>query len=158
MPLETERKFLTVSDAWRQSCVRSVRLCDGLVAAADGRKVRVRIAGNEAFLTVKGARKGLSREEFEYPIPLEDAEQLIANHCEGRVVTKTRHFVVVDGFTFELDVYDGLLDGIIIAEAELTSPDQIIPRPSWLGEEVTGREEYRKINMLRARADRAVKA
>ena len=158
MPLETERKFLTVSDAWQPSCVRSVKLTDGLIAAADGRKVRVRIAGDEAFLTVKGARKGLSREEFEYPIPLEDAKHLIAHHCEGRVVTKTRHFVVVDGFTFELDVYDGLLDGIIIAEAELTSPDQVIPRPSWLGEEVTGREEYRKINMLRARADLAVKA
>lgn len=151
MPVETERKFLVASGDWRKNCIGTVRLRDGLIASVDGRKVRVRIADDLAVLTVKGARTGFSRDEFEYPNPLADAEQLITRHCEGRVVTKTRHFVLEDGFTFEVDVYDGLLQGITIAEAELSSPDQGFPRPDWLGQEVTGQEEYRKINLLRAR-------
>lgn len=153
MPVEIERKFLTSSDSWRLNCMKSVKLRDGLIAAIDGRKVRVRVADDQAFLTVKGARVGFSRDEFEYPIPVEDADQLLAHHCEGRVVTKTRYFVLEDGFTFEIDVYDGLLAGVIIAEAELSTPDQPFPRPEWLGEEVTGMEEYRKINMVRARTE-----
>lgn len=151
MPREIERKFLVVSDAWRKTCVKTVHLRDGLIAEMDGRKVRVRIAGTQALLNVKGARNGLARDEFEYPIPVADAEYLLANQCTGRVVTKTRHFVVEDGFTFEVDVYDGLLSGVTIAEAELSSPDQEFPRPDWLGEEVTGQERYRKAHMLRER-------
>lgn len=151
MPVEIERKFLTVSDSWRLNCVKSVRLRDGLISAIDGRKVRVRIADDTAFLTVKGARVGLVRDEFENAIPVDDAAHLLAHHCDGRVVAKTRYFVVEDGFTFEVDVYDGLLEGVVIAEAELSFPDEVFPRPAWLGEEVTGKEEYRKINMLRAR-------
>lgn len=151
MPIEIERKFLTRSEDWRRNCVREVRLRDGLLAVAGGRKVRVRIADAEAFLTVKGDRTGFARDEFEYPIPLQDAEHMLQHHCAGRLVTKTRYFVLEDGFTFEVDVYDGLLEGVTIAEAELSDPEQAFPRPSWLGEEITGREEYRKINMLRAR-------
>jgi adenylate cyclase len=155
MPVEIERKFLIVSDEWRRNSMRSVKLQDGLIASVDGRKVRVRIADDQAFLTVKGARSGFSRDEFEYHIPMVDAERLIKHHCDGRVVTKTRHFVLEDGFTFEVDVYDGLLEGVIIAEAELASPEQSFPRPEWLGEEVTGKEEYRKISLLRARCQPA---
>lgn len=155
MPIETERKFLTQSEAWRANCVKSVRLQDGLIATTGGRKVRVRIADDRAYLTVKGARTGISRSEYEYEIPLADAEDLLEHQCEGVVVTKTRHFVVEAGFTFDLDVYEGTLEGVVIAEAELTHPEQDIPRPSWLGEEVTGREEYRKINLLRARQSKA---
>ena len=151
MPIEIERKFLVVSDEWRAAIVKSVRLEDGLIASVGGRKVRVRIADDRATLTVKGARVGLGRDEFEYEIPLADAEALIRDHCEGKVVTKVRHFVQEAGFTFEIDVYDGLLAGIIIAEAELDAADQDFPRPGWLGEEITGREEYRKVNMLKAR-------
>lgn len=151
MAIEIERKFLTISTAWKMKCVKSIRLRDGLIASVNGRKVRVRIADQQAFLTVKGARLGYSRDEFEYEIPILDAERLLERHCEGRVVTKTRHLVEEDGFVFEVDVYDGILEGVTIAEAELSSPDQIFPRPSWLGEEVTGREEFRKINMLRDR-------
>jgi CYTH domain-containing protein len=157
MAIETERKFLTVSTAWEKKCVKSISLRDGLIASVNGRKVRVRIADHQAFLTVKGARVGYSRDEFEYEIPMLDAERLLELHCEGRVVTKTRHLVEEDGFVFEVDVYDGLLEGVTIAEAELSTPEQSFPRPSWLGEEVTGREEFRKINMLRDRLSGASK-
>jgi CYTH domain-containing protein len=151
MAIETERKFLTVSTDWKKNCVKTISLRDGLIASVNGRKVRVRIANQQAFLTVKGARNGYSRDEFEYEIPMLDAERLLELHCEGRIVTKTRHLVEEDGFMFEVDVYDGLLEGVTIAEAELSTPEQCFPRPSWLGEEVTGREEFRKINMLRDR-------
>ncbi len=151
MPVEIERKFLVASDGWKRNTIKSIRLRDGLIAAVDGRKVRVRIADDRGMLTVKGARTGYARDEFEYAIPLVDAEAMLAHHCEGRIVTKTRHLVREEGFTFEVDVYGDLLDGIIIAEAELSFANQTFPRPSWLGEEVTGRSEYKKINMLRAR-------
>lgn len=151
MAVEIEHKFLVQSDAWRNNCVRILRLRDGLIASTAGRKVRVRIADDRGFITVKGARTGNARDEFEYEIALADAEALLAGHCDGMVVSKTRHFVVEHGFTFEVDVYEGLLEGIVIAEAELAYAGQTFPRPPWLGEEVTGRPEYRKATMLRAR-------
>jgi adenylate cyclase len=152
MPVEIERKFLLHSEDWRAMVSHSCRLTDGLVAAApDGRKVRVRIAGDLATLTVKGTRRGLTRDEFEYPIPLEDARQLLADHCAGLVIEKTRHYVPQGGVTWEIDCYHGALEGIVVAEVELRSIDQTFDRPAWLGEEVTGREEWRKINLIRAR-------
>lgn len=112
------------SEEWREKCVGSVRIVDGLVAVTAGRKVRVRIADDEAFITLKGARTGLARDEFEYPIPREDADKLLASHCDNMILSKTRYFVVEDGFTFEVDVYDGLLSGVVLAEAELSHPGQ----------------------------------
>lgn len=153
MHVEIEHKFLVASDVWRAKCVGSVRIVDGLVAVTAGRKVRVRIADDEAFITLKGARTGLARDEFEYPIPREDADKLLASHCDNMILSKTRYFVVEDGFTFEVDVYDGLLSGVVLAEAELSHPGQEFPRPSWLGKEVTGHPEYKKANMLKARLD-----
>ena len=121
MSIEIERKFLVVSDEWRRAVVKTVRLEDGLIASAGGRKVRVRIADERATLTVKGARVGLGRDEFEYEIPCADARAMIRDHCDGRVLTKVRHVVREGGFTFEIDVYEGLLAGVVIAEAELNA-------------------------------------
>lgn len=152
MPVEIERKFLLATDGWRPHVTRAEHLTDGLIAAApDGRKVRVRIAGHRALLTVKGARQGLARDEFEYEIPLADARLLLQDHCAGAVLTKTRHHVPQGALTWEIDIYHGPLDGIAVAEIELPHPDQDFARPDWLGEEVTGRQEWRKINLLRAR-------
>jgi CYTH domain-containing protein len=156
MPLEIERKFLTSSDAWRQNSVGSTRLRDGLIATNGGKKVRIRIADDLALLTINGPRTGISREEFEYEIPLADGEHLLQSQCDGLIVTKTRHFVLEEDFTFEVDVYEGVLEGIVIAEAELTHIDQRFPRPDWLGEEVTGQERYRKMNMLKDRIAQSV--
>lgn len=84
MPLEIERKFLTASDEWKTKPSRAVNLRDGLLATEGGRKVRVRIEDGRATLTIKGARAGYARDEFEYEIPLDHAEQLLAHHCEDR--------------------------------------------------------------------------
>jgi adenylate cyclase len=151
MAVEIERKFLVASDDWQDDVVWSVRLRDGLIASSERGKVRVRITDDKATLAVKGARTGLSREEYEYEIPVEDASALLERHCAGAILEKTRFFVPSGGFVWEVDVYSGILSGVVIAEIELPAEDTEFDRPSWVGIEVTGQGEYRKINMLNAR-------
>ena len=149
MALEIERKFLVANETWRHGCVRSQHLRDGLIAVSDQRKVRVRLYDDHATLTIKSVEDGPSRCEFEYEIPAADAEELLRNHCGEYVLAKTRHYVPYKGFTWEVDVYEGLLNGIIIAEVELDRIDAALPLPSWIGREVTGDPHFRKINMLK---------
>lgn len=151
MAREIERKFLVSSDGWQALESRRWQITDGLLLNMGERKVRIRIRDGEATMAYKGAREGLARDEFEYPIPLEDARHLIAVHCEGRVLSKTRHEVPHAGFLWEVDVYDAPLNGVILAEVELPDEAADIPLPDWLGQEVTGQARYRKINMLAAR-------
>lgn len=151
MAIEIERKFLVVSDAWQDQCIRKVALCDALLLAADGRKLRVRISDDRAMLTFKGRRSGLARQEFDFEIPLPEARDLLQHHSDGRILEKTRHIVPFGDLVWEVDVYGGVLAGIVIAEVELPSEGFPLLRPDWIGEEVTGREDFRKINLLRAR-------
>jgi CYTH domain-containing protein len=151
MPKEIERKFLILSDEWKTQVRGQVELRDGLVATSGGRKVRIRTYDDRATITVKGARQGVSRDEFEYPIPLADALEMLEHHCEGRIIQKTRYYVQEEDFVFEINVYHGVLAGIVIAEAELTAIESDFPRPKWLGEEVTGQEKYRRIKRLQER-------
>lgn len=151
MAVEIERKFLVASGDWQTGVVRSVRLQDGLIASSDRGKVRVRITDDMATLAIKGARTGLSRGEYEYEIPVDDAVALLDRHCAGAVLEKTRFFVPCGDLVWEVDVYSGILSGVVIAEIELPAEDTEFNRPSWVGAEVTGREEYRKITMLNAR-------
>lgn len=151
MAIEIERKFLVASEHWQKDVVRSVRLRDGLISSSERGKVRVRVTDDRATLAVKGPRTGLSREEYEYEIPLEDALALLDRHCAGTVLEKTRFFVPAGDLVWEVDVYSGILAGVVIAEIELPAEDAAFVRPSWVGIEVTGQEEYRKINMLSAR-------
>jgi CYTH domain-containing protein len=151
MPQEIERKFLVKDDAWRGHVVRSERLRDGILAASDGRKVRVRLYESRATLTAKSRQEQGRRAEFEYEIPRGDAEEMLALHCGSNVLEKTRHHVPFDGLDWEIDVYEGLLAGVILAEVELDRIDREVPLPAWIGEEVTGRPEYKKAAMLQAR-------
>lgn len=151
MAVEIERKFLVASGRWRDEVVRSVQLRDGLISSSETGKVRVRITDDKATLAIKGPRRGLSREEYEYEIPFQDGMDLLQRHCAGASLEKTRFFVPAGDLVWEVDVYSGLLSGVVIAEIELPAEDAGFDRPSWLGAEVTGREEYRKINMLNAR-------
>jgi CYTH domain-containing protein len=154
---EIERKFLVRTDAWRALESRRWQITDGLLPNTGDRKVRVRIRDGQATMAYKGAREGLARDEFEYLIPLEDARHLLAVHCEGRVLSKTRHEVPHEGFLWEVDVYDAPLHGVILAEVELPDEATDIPLPDWVGDEVTGQARYRKVNMQAERmAERAV--
>lgn len=139
MALEIERKFLVTGDAWRQG--PGTLLSQGYLNRDKQRTVRVRIAGEQAFLTVKGANQGATRAEFEYPIPLADATQLLAL-CDGPTVEKIRRVVQFEGFAWEVDEFLGQNAGLVVAEIELESEDQVFARPAWVGLEVTDDARY----------------
>jgi CYTH domain-containing protein len=153
-PVEIERKFLVANDEWRESAVRSVSICDGLIAACEGRKVRVRISGDVATIAVKGPRTGIVRPEFEYEVSIADADSMLSTVCGGNILEKQRFFVEDNGTTWHVDVYAGILQGVVIAEIELMHETQELILPRWIGAEVTGDAFYKKINMR----DRALKA
>jgi adenylate cyclase len=146
-PVEIERKFLVANDAWRLSAVGSVSIRDGLIAAYEGRKVRVRISGNVATIAVKGPRTGIARPELEYEIPIADAERMFSTVCGDQILEKQRFFVHYAGETWHVDVYGGILEGFVIAEIELKQESQELILPPWIGKEVTGDSFYRKTNM-----------
>jgi adenylate cyclase len=141
MSLEIERKFL-VADRAVVAGRQGERLVQAYIAATPRATVRVRIAGGEAWLTLKGATKGISRREFEYPIPVADAELCLAELCAEGVVSKTRHRIPHAGHVWEVDVFDGANAGLVLAEIELSAPDEAFERPPWLGEEVSGDPRY----------------
>lgn len=148
MGIEIERKFLLASDAWRAQASRHVRMAQGYLNDADavttGRQhvsVRVRIAGDVAHLNIKSREAGPSRQEFEYPIPLHEAEALLAL-CVGGRIEKQRHYVTHVGHLWEIDEFDGDNAGLVVAEIELASEDEVFARPDWIGSEVTDQSRY----------------
>jgi adenylate cyclase len=157
MALEIERKFLVRDESWRASSTSQHEIRDGLIAVADGRKVRVRICDLRATLTVKAKTESLANTEFEYEIPLADAEELLAHHCLHGELAKTRN-VVPDGLhAWQVDVYKGILEGVVLAEVELPSETAELVVPPWVGREVTGNPDYKKANMVNMRAEIAKK-
>lgn len=148
MAIEIERKFLLRNSDWKQHSKTSARLREGLISAT-GQKIRIRIAGSSATLCVKLPRFGISRYEFEYAIPLEDAELLISA-CGDNTLEKTRHIANFQGDRWEIDEYHGALAGLVLAEIELCEEHQPFARPEWLGREVTEDPRYRKEYLLRS--------
>lgn len=142
MAKEIERKFLVTDSAWRDCVEAEIRMRQFYLAAATGRTVRIRISdGETAMLTLKFSGKGRGRDEFEYPVPLAQAEEM-QTFALGRVIEKTRHHVRYRGYLYEIDVFEGRLAGLVIAELE--TPD-IVPAeqlPPWLGREVTQDGHY----------------
>jgi adenylate cyclase len=144
MSVEIERKFLVRGDNWRTD--HGVRLTQGYINRDEERTVRVRIAGAKAFLTIKGVNIGAARQEFEYEIPLADAEQLL-KICDGPLIEKTRHTVVYEGMTWEIDEFHGANEGLVVAEIELAAAEQTFMRPVWIGPEVTADARYFNSNL-----------
>jgi adenylate cyclase len=154
MGVEIERKFLLSGDGWRGLVESTERLAQGYLVGAGALRagqarasVRARIAGDRAWLNIKSARLGIERAEFEYPIPLADAEAMLAGLCDG-VLEKFRHLVTVDGVTFEIDEFLGDNAGLVVAEVELDAPDAPFPRPAWLGREVSALARYYNVNLI----------
>jgi adenylate cyclase len=146
--IEIERKFLVVGDEWRSLGVGTVYR-QGYIVSGRGRTVRVRVAGDRAYLTIKGAPAGFSRSEFEYPIPLADATELLDTLCDRPLIEKTRHKIDWAGLIWEVDEFAGENQGLIMAEVELTDPQQSITQPDWIGEEVTGDPRYYNSNLTK---------
>jgi len=139
MATEIERKFLVRGDDWKAAPAE--RYTQGYLNRDQRRTVRVRIVRDEAWLTVKGENDGATRAEFEYAIPLADAQQLLAL-CDGPLVSKLRRVVRHAGSTWEIDEFLGDNAGLVVAEIELESEQQAFARPDWLGEEVTHDARY----------------
>jgi adenylate cyclase len=148
MGIEIERKFLPSGDAWRQAASRVVPMAQGYLndlAAVDSgamqASIRVRIEGEAAFLNIKSREAGPSRQEFEYPVPLDDATALLAL-CVGGRIEKRRHHVAHAGHHWEIDEFLGDNAGLVVAEIELASVDEAFARPAWLGAEATHAKRY----------------
>src|SRR5262245_60791402 len=150
MAQEIERKLLVANHDWKNSVIRSIRIRDGLIANNKGNKARVRIANDVATIALKSRRSGLARTEFEYVIPHSDAEEMLRIMCEGNVLDKTRHFVSHAGNTWHVDVYEALLDGVVLAKLELTDAYEKLTLAYCIGVEVTADPRYRQINMVAA--------
>jgi CYTH domain-containing protein len=141
MPVEIERKFLVVSDGWRESAAGQ-RFCQGYLARAKGVTVRVRRAGSRAYLTVKGEPNGLVRPEFEYEVPVEEAEAMF-RLCHRPLIEKTRYEVSHAGLVWHVDEFHGDNAGLVLAEVELDHPEQSVDYPPWLGQEVSHDPRFR---------------
>lgn len=148
MAIEIERKFLLRNDAWRAEAQRSVRMVQAYLGG-ERCSVRVRIEGEAAFLNLKSKALGARRMEFEYAVPMVDAEQMLAAFG-GAQVAKTRHYVVRGAHTFEIDVFSGDNAGLVVAEVELGAVDEAFERPDWLGAEVTDDPRYYNVALARA--------
>lgn len=149
MPTEIERKFLVTSDAWRDAVTDQTPMRQGYFDTAPGATVRPRIEGERAVLTIKGPTVGISRAEYEYEIPLEDARQMLDIFCEGRQVEKVRYYVEHAGKTWEVDVFEGANEGLVTAEVELERPDEAVEIPEWIGEDVSRDSRYRNAALAR---------
>jgi CYTH domain-containing protein len=149
MAREIERKFL-VRDASILAALAGEPIDQGYLAGRDGLTVRVRRIAERAYLTVKGPAEGISRDEFEYAIPLEDARLMLERYCAGQRLRKTRYRVPYAGQLFEVDVFSGALEGLVMAELELPDPDAPVSLPPWIGREVSGDRRYDNSALARA--------
>ena len=143
MPHERERKFLVKDDTFKDLYDHKTVIIQGFLSTVPERTVRIRIRANKGFLTIKGIGNdsGVSRYEWEKEINIQDAEDLL-KICEPGKIEKTRFFVKSDSHTFEIDEFLGENKGLVIAEIELSSEDEIFEKPEWLGDEVTGIPKY----------------
>jgi adenylate cyclase len=144
MAIEIERKFLVVGDEWRDA--PAVYFCQGYLSRSKERTVRIRVAGELGYLTIKGVTTGASRAEFEYEIPLADAKQLLAL-CDGPLIEKYRRKIRYEGMLWEVDEFLGENQGLVVAEIELESESQSFAKPEWVGVEVTQDQRYYNSNL-----------
>ena len=148
MAIEIERKFLLKPGVWIPRDA-GTHIQQGYLSSQNGPTVRVRVEGSMATLTVKGPTTGLSRSEFEYPLPLADARQMLDQLCQSSVIDKHRYRERHGRHTWEIDVFHGDNDGLIVAEVELESEDDVLEFPDWVGQEVSSEARYYNSNLLR---------
>lgn len=149
MAIEIERKFLVRTDRWHPDPAQGSRYRQGYLSIGPDLVVRVRTVEGQGYLTVKGGTTGISRLEFEYPIPGADAETMLDRLCPAPLIDKTRYRVPFEGLTWEVDVFEGENAGLVLAEVELPAADTPVTPPPWVGEEVS--EDPRYYNAYLAR-------
>lgn len=146
MGIEIERKFLVVGETWRAGA-RGFVIRQGYICAHEDTVVRVRTHGDDAFLTIKGGNSGLVRAEFEYPIPLGDADEMLKTLCPRPLVEKVRYKLSHLSHEWVIDEFSGENAGLIVAEVELASEDEAVALPPWIGREVSGDPRFLNVNL-----------
>ena len=149
MATEIEHKFLLRDERWRPAIERSTPMRQGYLTSDARCSVRVRVADGQGFLNIKSGTLGIQRSEYEYPIPLVEAEEILDTLCEKPLLEKTRHYLRFDGRLWEIDEFAGANAGLIVAEVELDDPDQPFARPDWVGEEVSHDLRYYNSQLAR---------
>ena len=147
MPVEIERKYLLRNDDWKLAADSGTKYVQGYMVGSKLASVRVRIEGGISFLNIKSATLDISRQEYEYPIPLDEANEILDTLCGKPVIQKTRYIVHYQDLEWEIDVFEGRNEGLIVAEVELESEDQKIELPSWCGKEVSDDPRYYNVNL-----------
>ncbi|WP_457576633.1 CYTH domain-containing protein [Desulfomarina sp.] len=147
MGKEIEKKFLLKNENWRK-LAKGKKYCQGYLSTEKGRTVRVRIIGEKGFLTIKGPSKGETRLEFEYEIPLSEANELLEKLCHKPLIQKTRYKVPFAGFIWEIDEFEGKNKGLILAEIELQHVGETFAVPEWIDREVTDDPRYYNANLV----------
>ncbi len=147
MGIEIERKFLVVGEGWRAAADEGTLIRQGYLTRVTGpgaapASVRIRIAGDRAFLNIKSAELGIRRLEYDYPVPVNEAEEMLARLCIGHAVEKTRYHVRHAGHLWEVDIFSGDNEGLAVAEIELAHEDEPFERPDWVGAEVSSDPRY----------------
>jgi adenylate cyclase len=148
MAQEIERKFLVAGASWKDGATGTLTR-QGYISSVKERTVRVRVAGGKAFLTIKGVNRGVTRTEFEYPIPVDDATAMLDALCERPLIEKTRWVVPFEGFNWEVDEFHGENAGLVVAEVELPSADTKPALPPWVREEVSSDPRYFNSNLAK---------
>ena len=148
MATEIERKFLVTSDDWQASVFKKRRYTQGYLASDRQCSIRVRMTDEKAHLNIKSATLGITRSEYDYEIPLDDAKDLLANLCIKPLIEKTRYYVKYKDHTWEIDVFSGENKGLVIAEVELQSTDETFAKPGWLGDEVSDDPRYYNVCLV----------
>ncbi|MCW8918850.1 MAG: CYTH domain-containing protein [Gammaproteobacteria bacterium] len=149
MATEIERKFLLRNDSWRDGADAGTRFRQGYLIGSERASVRVRIEGARANLNIKSATLGIRRQEYEYPIPLADAEALLDTLCEQPQIEKTRYHVPFGNHLWEVDVFAGANAGLVVAEVELTDEEEAFALPPWAGEEVSHDTRYYNVCLVK---------
>ncbi|HKJ09928.1 MAG TPA: CYTH domain-containing protein [Gammaproteobacteria bacterium] len=149
MATEIERKFLVCNDQWRAHADAGTAYRQGYLASDPSCSIRVRVGGGRARLNIKSATLGIHRQEYEYPIPLEDGQEILDTLCQGPLVEKTRYLVPHGDHTWEVDVFEGENAGLVVAEIELSREDEPFERPPWAGDEVSHDPRYYNVSLVR---------
>lgn len=148
MATEIERKFLLKNDSWKHNADQGTEYSQGYLVGSKHASVRVRVQGEKAFINIKSATIDITRQEFEYEIPLADANELLTSLCEQPLISKTRYHVQHANHVWEIDVFKGENDGLVVAEIELNHADELFEKPDWVGQEVSDDKRYYNVCLV----------
>ncbi len=149
MATEIERKFLLANDSWREQADVGMAYCQGYLVGSRLASVRVRIQGERAFINIKSATISITRQEYEYEIPVTEAREMLDTLCEKPLVEKTRYRIAQGKHTWEIDEFHGENQGLIVAEIELMDENESFEKPDWLGREVSDDVRYYNVNLVK---------